>query len=432
MKSYRGGEMRVLRIIFILIIALTIMPFAHAAETVQDSGVTESIQTIYNLESPPEGEIVLIYTYRNIREEAAFLNYSFDFLLSSANLKDLQISDSPEGYISYRFRDRDELLAISFGFARVFAPKEEYRVLVNIKIGEILERGNSKWIFRDIQTNLKDWPIAPLDIRLNLPKERLYTYDFTKIDPGGDMGLEKGRKSISWRREVLQPGDVFQVTSEFVSRPDWLFIALILLIISFVTGVIVMGKKSFLFKGGFIKSVPNESSMVEKIEGIVHGAQEEVLIISPWLFYVDWLTAMIKPLADRGIRIRIVTWPSYARGSWEEGGVEIKQNKKQAFALRRFLNMFPGDTVRLNDNAHSKLIIVDRKAIIASSANLTQTGLFMNYEAGIWVFDEALAGDGVAFFEKLWNADETIALSEETLDPSTSRKIIREKKKKVP
>jgi hypothetical protein len=393
MKSYRGGEMRVLRIIFILIIALTIMPFAHAAETVQDSGVTESIQTIYNLGSPPEGEIILIYTYRNIREEAAFLNYSFDFLLSSASLKDLQISDSPEGYISY---------------------------------------GNSKWIFRDIQTNLKDWPIAPLDIRLNLPKERLYTYDFAKIDPGGDMGLEKGRKSISWRRDVLSPGDVFIVTSEFVSRPDWLFIALILLIVSVMVGFFVIGKKSFLFKGGFIKSVPNESSMVEKIEGIVHGAQEEVLIISPWLFYVDWLTAMIKPLADRGIRIRIVTWPSYARGSWEEGGVEVKQNKKQAFALRRFLNMFPRDTVRLNDNAHSKLIIVDRKAIIASSANLTQTGLFMNYEAGIWVFDMALAGDGVAFFEKLWNADETIALSEETLDPSTSRKIIREKKKKVP
>jgi cardiolipin synthase len=422
MKSYRGGEMRVLRIIFILIIALTIMPFAHAAETVQDSGVTESIQTIYNLGSPPEGEIILIYTYRNIREEAAFLNYSFDFLLSSASLKDLQISDSPEGYISYRFRDRDELLAISLGFARVFAPNEEYRVHV----------GNSKWIFRDIQTNLKDWPIAPLDIRLNLPKERLYTYDFAKIDPGGDMGLEKGRKSISWRRDVLSPGDVFIVTSEFVSRPDWLFIALILLIVSVMVGFFVIGKKSFLFKGGFIKSVPNESSMVEKIEGIVHGAQEEVLIISPWLFYVDWLTAMIKPLADRGIRIRIVTWPSYARGSWEEGGVEVKQNKKQAFALRRFLNMFPRDTVRLNDNAHSKLIIVDRKAIIASSANLTQTGLFMNYEAGIWVFDMALAGDGVAFFEKLWNADETIALSEETLDPSTSRKIIREKKKKVP
>jgi cardiolipin synthase len=90
--------------------------------------------------------------------------------------------------------------------------------------------------------------------------------------------------------------------------------------------------------------------------------------------------------------------------------------------------MFPEDTVRINDNAHPKLIIVDEKEIIVSSANLTQTGLWVNYEAGIWAKDEVMAKEGYAFFERLWDAEETLVLSEETLDPAKARKIIKAKK----
>ena len=92
--------------------------------------------------------------------------------------------------------------------------------------------------------------------------------------------------------------------------------------------------------------------------------------------------------------------------------------------------MFPPETIRMNDNVHAKMVVADRKELLVSSVNLTQTGLWENYEAGVWMRDEALAGKAVEYFGELWDATSTIPLTWETLDPGKASRLVDERKQR--
>jgi cardiolipin synthase len=79
--------------------------------------------------------------------------------------------------------------------------------------------------------------------------------------------------------------------------------------------------------------------------------------------------------------------------------------------------MFPPGTVRINDNIHAKLAVVDEKEVLITTANLTQTGLWENYETGFWAENEKLASQAKDFFDVVWNSRETLELDETTIDP---------------
>ena len=184
-----------------------------------------------------------------------------------------------------------------------------------------------------------------------------------------------------------------------------------------------------LRKMGITKVLPGSSDMVARIRDMLKDAKEEILITFPLIYYTDWLTAELKPAMDRGVRVRIITWPCYERRHFESEE-EVVEDRKQKFTLKRFLEMFPHGVVKLNDNIHSKMIIVDRQKILVTSANLTQTGLWENYEVGVWAENEKLAQEGVDYFEMVWNSLESVDLDEDMLDPKKSWNIIMERKRR--
>ena len=51
---------------------------------------------------------------------------------------------------------------------------------------------------------------------------------------------------------------------------------------------------------------------------------------------------------------------------------------------------------------HGKVLIIDREIVIIGSHNLTQRGLWTNYEASIALHSEAIAGNMIDWFTWLW------------------------------
>ncbi len=126
---------------------------------------------------------------------------------------------------------------------------------------------------------------------------------------------------------------------------------------------------------------------------------------------------------SRGIKFRIITWPSYRRDVYRSVE-EVQEDKKQYFNLKRFLEMFPPGSVRLNDNIHAKMLIVDEREVLVTTANLSQTGLYENYEIGVYAENPELAKRAKEFFELVWNSEDTIELNEDTLDAKVSWALI--------
>jgi cardiolipin synthase len=203
-------------------------------------------------------------------------------------------------------------------------------------------------------------------------------------------------------------------------------VSIIMVILAFIFIFII--KKGFPSPMGFVRTIPGEdkpekSNVIGAIEDLIRDAKKEVLITSPWIYYVDWFTSNIKQLTDRGVKVRILTWPSYERKKAGRDWVLV-ENKKQGFALSRFLAMFPEDTVRLNPSVHAKMIVVDRLKVMTSSSNLTQTGLWENYEAGIWMEDEEMAGKAADYFNKIWMAEDTVPLNQDMFNPHKLKKAL--------
>jgi phosphatidylserine/phosphatidylglycerophosphate/cardiolipin synthase-like enzyme len=178
---------------------------------------------------------------------------------------------------------------------------------------------------------------------------------------------------------------------------------------------------------GITKVFPGASDTVARLREMLKDAKEEILITFPLIYYTDWLTAELKPALDRGVKVRILTWPCYERRQFESVD-EVYEDRKQKFTLKRFLEMFPAGVVKINDNIHSKMVVVDRKKILITSANLTQTGLWENYEVGMWAENESLAEEGANYFEMVWNSFESVELTEEMLDAKKSWLAIMKRK----
>jgi len=162
---------------------------------------------------------------------------------------------------------------------------------------------------------------------------------------------------------------------------------------------------------------------------MIQRAEKEILITSPHIYYTDWLTAELQPLMSRGIKFRIITWPSYRREMYRNVD-EVQEDKKQYFTLKRFLEMFPPGSVKLNDNIHAKMIVVDEKEVLITTANLSQTGLYENYEVGVYADNPDLAKQAKDFFEHVWNSEDTVELDEETLNAKVAWALIMDLKSK--
>ena len=72
-----------------------------------------------------------------------------------------------------------------------------------------------------------------------------------------------------------------------------------------------------------------------------------------------------------------------------------------------------GAEVRYNNDVHAKIIVMDSKTAIISSANLTRNGLRVNYEAGVKIMDHESVKMAEEFFYGVW--DNSQLLTEEMI-----------------
>lgn len=137
-----------------------------------------------------------------------------------------------------------------------------------------------------------------------------------------------------------------------------------------------------------VTSPDNVSSVYGEIRSCLDKAKKEVLVCSPWITY---LTTEFKNFFKLDIDIKVIV-------NWRE---EDLASGITDWDKLRVLDKLGAD-IRYNNDLHAKMLIVDSKEAIISSANLTQRGLQVNYEAGVIIRKIEDVLQASEFFKGVW------------------------------
>jgi len=143
----------------------------------------------------------------------------------------------------------------------------------------------------------------------------------------------------------------------------------------------------------------NTKTISDAFRVSVKSAKKEVCIISPWITH---LIPEIEDIIPKGVKFKTIM------------RIEKKNVGTSFFdenVARRLIHL-GGGSIRMLNSLHAKMVIVDRKTAIISSANITGAGLggdteSANYEAGVVVQDNYIE-DVLTFFDALWDGAEDI------------------------
>ncbi len=374
-------------------------------------------------------------TFKNTGKNTTALDMEIPLSLF---LQNFTVKDVPRGYVSYTVKKVGNERVLILHISKTLSPFEKYRVIVEGNVhGFIDYMGNGVYRFTAVEYpnyfNSLGIPVDSIKISVSFPQEFLFAYRVTSVSSNSQIyynGFNSVEK-IEW--DFINPTSQVVAFVQFQRIPN-------LMAIDVTAAIIIFGAFLALFylnyrsekkfrKMKVLFSTPWGGNIVSTIREMFGKAEKEILITSPHIYYTDWLTAELKPAVDRGVRVRIITWPSYERRVFRSAD-EVREDRKQYFTLKRFLEMFPPGTVRLNDNIHAKMVVVDERSVMITTANLTQTGLWENYEVGFRAESRELAEQAKNFFEMVWNSEDTIELNEETLDARRAWEIIMERKRK--
>lgn len=140
----------------------------------------------------------------------------------------------------------------------------------------------------------------------------------------------------------------------------------------------------------FVSSMTGEGELEEKIKSMIESANEEILI-SGWIDTT--LLTNLKKKAEEGVSIKILT---------KKPETTSPTPTKNAY---KRLSTF--SEAKRNSLMHTRLLIIDNNEVLASSADLTNHSLTLNFEAGIWSKDRYVVVRAKEFFDKIWNHEET-------------------------
>ena len=87
---------------------------------------------------------------------------------------------------------------------------------------------------------------------------------------------------------------------------------------------------------------------------------------------------------------------------------QVRIRRRIAKNVLDLLNTATRGNLRKNELLHSRLIIIDDKEILVSSADLTRDQLFDQFNAGIYTRDEESIKEAILFFENMWANSEHI------------------------
>jgi hypothetical protein len=134
-----------------------------------------------------------------------------------------------------------------------------------------------------------------------------------------------------------------------------------------------------------------------KIEDMLNSAETEIKILSP---FVDMIYEDIVNLAENNpdLSIKLITRPSKDIQGMRE---RIAKN------VLDLLKIATRGNLKTNEILHARMVIVDGKEALISSADLTRDQLIDEFNAGIWVRDKETVKRATEFFDNIWEESET-------------------------
>ncbi|MCX6680681.1 MAG: phospholipase D family protein [Methanothrix sp.] len=139
----------------------------------------------------------------------------------------------------------------------------------------------------------------------------------------------------------------------------------------------------------------------EKIKEELRGAKENIRIISPYIdmYYEDIINIKLQ---NPNVNIRIITRP---RKDIKGARERIAKN------VLDLLNISIAGNLRTQELIHSRLMIIDDKWILVSSADLTRESLVDEFNAGIFTHDEETVKRCIDYFDNIWEESDKLSQS---------------------
>ncbi|MFQ6087781.1 MAG: phospholipase D family protein [Candidatus Methanofastidiosia archaeon] len=389
--------------------------------------ILERLEVLFDLDSQTSGNITITYIFENQTDFPQVLDLDVRYYHETP-AEIIGVQSIPSGDLRYDIKEEEDKMIVDFHIFKTLTSYEVYKVIIRVSVSEITEKiSENHYHFDDIEGNSYGMSFDEIEVKLYLPKNDFHSFRVERINPGARIGEEDSRSYVSWD---VKPEDIYFITADFVMEINWSYLLkwfLILLLLAFAGGVVYQRRREFgamKFESEFLKTMPGENNILETMEKMLRKAEKEVLLSSMWLFYIDWFVAEIKPLLERGVKLRVVISTPYEKvrvsGKWK-----FNENRQQSFSIRRIISVLPVNSFRLNDNVHSKLLIVDEREVLVVTANFTHTGFWENYEAGVFTRDVKLAKKAKKYFETLWK--NSMPLTEEMMDAETVRRLWEER-----
>lgn len=160
---------------------------------------------------------------------------------------------------------------------------------------------------------------------------------------------------------------------------------------------------------------PRDSSqtMGDELARMVHGAREEVILISPYFVPGERGVALIRQLVERGVRMRILTnslaatdspivHVGYAkyRKPMLESKVELYELKANQTGIDPRASQRRGLFKSSQASLHVKAVVVDGSTLFTGSMNLDPRSVTQNTETGLFIPNRVLAQGVVKLFEE--------------------------------
>jgi len=400
----------------LLLISLVLL-----TESCMAQDLSVSINADYVFLSPDKVEDTFTLRFKNNGENTTRLSVALPLRMFE---DDFEISDRPSGHVKHRVAKINESKFLILEIDKPMSPFDIYSVTIKGTVSGLTDRiGHNTFRFYAVEYpeffKSVNIPVDSVDMAINFPQEFFYAYQISSLSSNSKISYTpyNSVEKISWN--FINPRNQVVATVEFRKMLNFMTLNIMgaFIIVGAFAVLFVMSQRSEekYKRMKVLMGTPWGGDIVSRLRDTLRNAEEEVLITSPHIYYTDWLTAELKPIIERGVKVRIITWPGYERRAFRNVE-DVVDDRKQAFTLRRFLEMFPPGTVRMNDNIHAKLVVIDEKELLITTANFTQTGLWENFETGYWAENEELAKQAKEFFEVVWNSRETIELDETTIN----------------
>jgi len=131
------------------------------------------------------------------------------------------------------------------------------------------------------------------------------------------------------------------------------------------------------------------------VEPLLQDAVKSIDVASP--FISPRYARMLIDKSKKGTRVRILTWlPKGEKTDMEDYKYHIESLEILKNSASNNLE------VRVVDNLHAKMYIVDSKIVITGSVNLTEKGLHQNYEHVDIKLEPKQVAEAIKEFDKLW------------------------------